>query len=71
MVNTKKRVMPSDATRIEIVAEVVKSKMTIAQMQAFVDATIDKVIKGEATELEENRAAVMATIIRDRKGSER
>ena len=66
MIKTRKA--PTEAQRLEIVAASVKAKMTIPQMQKIVDETIDKVIGGTASELEEQRAAVLAAIIKDRTG---
>ena len=40
----------------------------VKELQAEVDAIIEKAMLGTATELEQNRAAVLAGIILDRKG---
>lgn len=62
MVKTRRQ--PSEKERLDIIAANVKK--SVAEMQAFVDSVIDKAAKGEATELEEHQAAVLATVIKGR-----
>jgi formate dehydrogenase maturation protein FdhE len=54
----------TEKERVETLREFVGK--TVHEMQKEVDAIIEKVMRKEATELEEHRAAVLAKVIMDR-----
>ena len=56
----------SEQERLETVIKYAGKPVLV--LQAEVDAIIEKAMLGTATELEQNRAAVLAGIILDRKG---
>ena len=56
----------SAAERQEAIQEA--AGQTVSGLQTRVDALLDKIMKGEASDAEKHKASVLARILNDRKG---